>query len=84
MFQLRLMQHQKIKNGVVFTGEYAEFYRGRVLRDTTITIKPKKAGAIIDFKGTEVEKVIIEGKNVEIRGDENVQVTTYGKKSKKK
>ena len=64
----------KIKNGVVFTGEYAEFH-GDGFANTTVTIKPKKdAGAIIDFKGTKVKKVIIEGSNVEIRGDENVQV----------
>ncbi len=73
-----------IKNGVVFTGEYAEFH-GEGFANTTVTIKPKKdAATIIDFKGTKVKEVIIEGSNVEIRGDENVQVITYGKKSKKK
>ena len=73
-----------IKNGVVFTGEYAEF-RGEGFANTTVEIKPKKdAATVIDFKGTKVKEVIIEGSNVEIRGDENVQVITYGKKSKKK
>ena len=73
-----------IKNGVVFTGEYAEFH-GEGFANTTVEIKPKKdAAAVIDFKGTKVKEVIIEGSNVEIRGDENVQVITYGKKSKKK
>ena len=57
-----------IKNGLVFRGDYAEFH-GAGFADETITIKPKKAGAIIDFKGTAVEKVIIDGTNVaEIRG----------------
>ena len=69
-----------IKNGVVFTGEYAEFH-GEGFANTTVEIKPKKdAATIIDFKGTKVKEVIIEGSNVEIRGDENVQVITYGKK----
>ena len=73
-----------IKNGVVFTGEYAEFH-GEGFANTTVEIKPKKdAAAVIDFKGTKVKEVIIEGSKVEIRGDENVQVITYGKKSKKK
>ena len=71
-----------IKNGVVFTGKYAEFH-GEGFANTTVTIKPKKdAATVIDFKGTKVKEVIIEGSNVEIRGEENVQVITYGKKSK--
>ena len=68
-----------VKNGVVFTGEYAEFY-GDGFKNNTLTIKPKKAGAIIDFKGTEMLKVTIEGKNVaELRGTENVQKFDYKK-----
>ncbi|TQR18251.1 lamin tail domain-containing protein [Psychrobacillus soli] len=63
-----------INNGVVFTGEYAEFH-GAGFVDKTITIKPKKAGAIIDFKGIEVQKVVISGTNVkEIRGSEKVTI----------
>ena len=66
----------EIKNGVVFTGEYAEFH-GEGFANTTVTIKPKKdAATVIDFKGTEVKEVIIEGSNVEIRGNENVQIIT--------
>ena len=73
-----------IKNGVVFTGKYAEFH-GEGFANTTVEIKPKKdAAAVIDFKGTKVKEVIIEGSNVEIRGDENVQVINYGKKGKRK
>ena len=68
-----------VKNGVVFTGEYAEFY-GDGFKNNTLTINPKKAGAIIDFKGTEMLKVTIEGKNVaELRGTENVQEFDYKK-----
>ena len=62
-----------IKNGVVFTGQYAEFH-GEGFANTTVTIKPKKDRAtVVDFKGTKVKKVIIEGNKVEIRGVENVQ-----------
>ena len=46
----------EIKNGVVFTGEYAEFH-GEGFANTTVTIKPKKdAATIIDFKGTKVKR----------------------------
>ena len=70
-----------IKNGIVFRGDYAEFH-GAGFADKTITIKPKKAGAIIDFKGTTVQKVVIDGKNVaEIRGAENVQFELYKRSS---
>ena len=70
-----------IKNGVVFTGAYAEFH-GEGFANTTVEIRPKKdAATVIDFKGTKVKEVIIEGSNVEILGDENIQVITYGKKS---
>ena len=44
-----------IKNGIVFRGKYAEIH-GAGFADETITIQPKKAGAIIDFKGTRLEK----------------------------
>ena len=76
---ITLDEESVIKNGIVFTGGYAEFL-GAGFADETITIKPKKAGAIIDFKGTKVEKVIIDGKNVaEIRGAENIQKIEYVK-----
>ena len=68
-----------IKNGVVFTGKYAEFH-GEGFANMTVTIKPKKdAATIIDIKGTKVKEVIIEGSNVEIRGSENVKTIKYGK-----
>ena len=68
-----------IKNGVVFTGSYAEFY-GDGFKDTSVTIKPKKAGTIVDFNGIEMSKVIIEGNKVsEIRGAGNVQQIEYVK-----
>ena len=71
-----------IKNGVVFTGSYAEFH-GEGFANQTVTIKPKKDQAVVvDFKGTKVKEVIIEGRNVEVRGDDKVQVLTKGKKAK--
>ena len=73
----------EVRKGMVFTGEYAEFH-GNGFKNTTVTIKPKKDGAIIDFKGTEVEKVIIEkGGVAEIRGAENVKKFTFVKGASK-
>ncbi|MTD30797.1 endonuclease [Planomicrobium sp. YIM 101495] len=67
----------EITEGVFFTGKYAEFH-GAGLVDTKVTINPKEAGAIIDFKGTEVGHVVIDGPNVsEIRGAENVETIEY-------
>ncbi|QUG40574.1 endonuclease [Psychrobacillus sp. INOP01] len=63
----------EITEGILFTGNYAEFH-GEGFAEQTVTIKPEKAGAIMDFKGTNVQKVIINGTNVkEIRGAENIQ-----------
>ena len=63
----------------MFTGEYAEFH-GDGFEETAVIIKPKKAGAIIDFKGTVMSKVIIEGNKVsEIRGAENILDIEYVK-----
>jgi len=68
-----------IKNGVVFTGDYATFY-GDGFKDTTVTIKPKKSGTVVDFNGIEMSHVIIERDNVsEIRGAGNVQKIDYVK-----
>ena len=67
-----------ITEGIVFTGaKYAEFL-GAGFETTTVTLKPSEADAIIDFKGTNVQKVIIDGTNVkEIKGAENIQVIEY-------
>ncbi|MEK4484672.1 endonuclease [Psychrobacillus sp. FSL H8-0484] len=70
---ITLDDHSVITEGVLFTGAYAEFH-GDGFAEHTVTIKPVNAGAIIDFKGTVVKKVIIDGTNVkEIRGAENIQ-----------
>jgi len=74
---LTLGENTTITNGVLFTGDYAEFH-GEGLATKTVTIRPLNADAIIDFKGTTVQKVIIDGTNVkEIRGAENIQAIEY-------
>ncbi|KAB2332575.1 endonuclease [Bacillus mesophilum] len=63
-----------IKNGIFFTGEYAEFH-GEGFQTNDVTINPAKAGAIVDFKGNGVQKLIIDGTNVsEIRGADNLDI----------
>lgn len=74
---LTLGEKTTITNGILFTGDYAEFH-GEGFANKTVTIKPLKADAIIDFKGTTVQKVIIDGTNLkEIRGAENIQAIEY-------
>jgi len=64
---LTLGENTNIKNGIAVFSEYAEFH-GVGFADKTVTISPKKGNAIIDFKGTKIGEIIIEGKNVkEIR-----------------
>lgn len=70
---ITLDANSTITEGVHFTGNYAEFH-GEGFAKTDVTIKPANAGAIIDFKGTVMKKVIIDGPNVkELRGAENVE-----------
>lgn len=64
---LTLGENTTIKNGIAVFSEYAEFH-GTGFADKTVTISPKKGNAIIDFKGTVMGEIIIEGNNVkEIR-----------------
>lgn len=70
---IALDETSEIEQGILFTGDYAEFH-GEGFAVHSVTIKPLNAGAIMDFKGTIVQKVIIDGTNVkEIRGAENIQ-----------
>lgn len=70
---ITLDDESEITEGIMLTSNYAEFH-GDGFAEQTVTIKPEKAGAIMDFKGTNVKKVIIDGSNVkEIRGAENIQ-----------
>ncbi|MEE3808568.1 chitobiase/beta-hexosaminidase C-terminal domain-containing protein [Lysinibacillus fusiformis] len=64
---LTLGKNTNIKNGIAVFSQYAEFH-GEGFADKTVTISPKKGNAIIDFKGTKMGEIIIEGENVkEIR-----------------
>ena len=70
---LTIDEQSAITEGILFTGDYAEFL-GAGYASQVVTIKPENAGAIVDFKGTVVRKVIIDGTNVkEVRGGENIQ-----------
>ncbi|MEQ6048989.1 chitobiase/beta-hexosaminidase C-terminal domain-containing protein [Lysinibacillus capsici] len=76
---LTLGKNTNIKNGIAVFSEYAEFH-GEGFADKTVTISPKKGNAIIDFKGTQIGKIIIEGKNVkEIRNLPDGATITYTK-----
>lgn len=76
---LTLGENTTIKNGIAVFSEYAEFH-GTGFADKTVTISPKKGNAIIDFKGTVIGEIIIEGKNVkEIRNLPNEANIKYVK-----
>ncbi len=69
----------KITKGITITSsKYAELkgagFTSKGFNGSTVTIKPEEAGAIIDFTGLPLEKVVIDGPNVkEIRGAENIK-----------
>lgn len=76
---LTLGENTDIKNGIAVFSEYAEFH-GVGFADKTVTISPKKGNAIIDFKGTKIGKIIIEGNHVkEIRNLPSDADITYTK-----
>ncbi|STO09554.1 Predicted RNA-binding protein, contains TRAM domain [Exiguobacterium aurantiacum] len=67
------------KNGIFVRGVHTEL-TGDPLKNIVVQVKPKEAGAIIDFKGATVKEVIVDGTNLaEIRGAENVKRITYTK-----
>ncbi len=67
------------KNGIFVRGAYTEL-TGDPLKNVVVQVKPKEAGAIIDFKGAIVKEVIVDGTNLaEIRGAENVKRISYTK-----
>ncbi|MFE8696425.1 endonuclease [Cytobacillus sp. FJAT-53684] len=66
-----------ITEGVLLKGEYAELH-GEGFKTNEVTINPVSAGAIIDLKGTEMKKIIIDGPNVsEVRGAENIAAIDF-------
>ena len=71
-----LDETSKIDEGILLKSSYAVF-KGLGLKNVTVTIKPDKEGAVIDFGGMAVKEVIIDNALVkEIRGAENVQKWT--------
>lgn len=67
------------KNGIFVRGTYTEL-TGDPLKNIVVQVKPKEAGAIIDFKDAVVKEVIVDGTNLtEIRGAKNVQRITFTK-----
>lgn len=67
------------KNGIFVRGAYTEL-TGDALKNIVVQVKPKEAGAIIDFDGATVKEVIVDGTNLaEIRGAENVKRISYTK-----
>lgn len=66
-----------VSEGVLFTGAYAEFH-GVGFATTPVTVKPAESGGIVDFKGNEAVKLVIDGTNVsEVRGAENIQEVEF-------
>lgn len=75
--EMHLDGNSHIEEGVVVYSNYSEFH-GEGFKTAVITVKPQDAGAIIDLKGTELKKLIVDGTNVsEIRGAENIQEIEY-------
>lgn len=67
------------KNGILVRGIYTEL-TGKPLKQYVVQVKPKEAGAIIDFKGETVKEVIVDGTNLkEIRGAKNIKRITFKK-----
>ncbi|MCT4777423.1 MULTISPECIES: chitobiase/beta-hexosaminidase C-terminal domain-containing protein [Exiguobacterium] len=67
------------KNGIFVRGAYTEL-TGDPLKNIVVQVKPKEAGAIIDFDGATVKEVVVDGTNLaEIRGAENVKRISYTK-----
>lgn len=73
----------KITKGITITSsKYVELkgagFSGKGFKGSTVTIKPKEAGSVINFTGLALKKIIIDGPNVkEIRGAENLKNIKY-------
>lgn len=75
--ELHLDGNSHIAEGIVINSHYSELH-GEGFKTTTVTVKPDQADSIIDLKGTELKKLIVDGTNVtEIRGAENIQEIEY-------
>lgn len=73
----------KITKGIIITSsKYAELqgagFTSKGFNGSSVTIKPKEPGAVINFSGLPLGKVIIDGPNVKvIRGAENIKKIHY-------
>lgn len=75
--ELHLDGNSQITEGVLINSHYSELH-GEGFKTTTVTVKPGQAEAVIDLKGTNLKKLIIDGMNVtEIKGAENIQEIEY-------
>ncbi|WP_176142062.1 endonuclease [Solibacillus isronensis] len=75
--EMHLDGNSQINEGITVNSNFSEFH-GDGFKTTVITVKPQDAGAIVDLKGTELKKLVIDGTNVsEIRGAENIQEIEY-------
>lgn len=75
--ELHLDGSSRISEGIVIKSHYSELH-GEGFKTTTVTVKPDQADSIIDLKGTELKKLIVDGTNVtKIRGAENIQEIEY-------
>ncbi|MDF1510245.1 endonuclease [Robertmurraya sp. DFI.2.37] len=69
---LTLAASSEIKEAIYLHSQYAEL-KGASLKETTIIVQPAEPNAILDFNGSEVKQVMIDGTNVkEIRGAEQI------------
>lgn len=76
---LHLDGNSEIKEGITINRSvlYAELM-GEGLKDTTVIVKPSKKGTVLDFTGTEVKKLIVDGPNLkEIRGAGKISKIEY-------
>ncbi|WP_042471006.1 endonuclease [Bacillus ndiopicus] len=66
-----------IKEGIEFKGAYGEF-TGDALKNNVVLFAPAHKNAVLDFKGAEVKKLIIDGtKAYEVRGADNIKEIVY-------
>lgn len=60
---LTLGENTNISNGVLFTGNFAEF-NGNGFANTSVWINPLSSNAVIDFNNTIIKEITIDGNNV--------------------
>ncbi|MFD2683182.1 chitobiase/beta-hexosaminidase C-terminal domain-containing protein [Bacillus seohaeanensis] len=72
--EIDLVQNVTLRKGLHLIGARYASLKGNALKDVTVYIKPTKPNAIINFNGTTVENIVIDGTNVkEIQGAKNIK-----------